>query len=221
MWPFTKQDTSNSTASDLAPDTTLSSTQPINTQPTNTRTQPTATQATSAQDVLSIDPTTLHPMADVGDKLDYLLLDDEKLSELPGSETALPSRGWSDDLCYGVGTTYVSGLGLGGLWGLREGMNKKLAAPVTRLRVNAILNSLTKRGSFIANSGGIIAMVYNMTNSSLDSIRGKHDVLNSMGAGAFSGALFKSTAGLRPMAISAGILSTTAGGWSLFKRSIL
>lgn len=36
-------------------------------------------------------------------------------------------------------------------------------------------------------------MVYNMTNSSLDSIRGKHDVLNSMGAGAFSGALFKST----------------------------
>lgn len=95
-------------------------------------------------------------MADVGDKLDYLLLDDEKLSELPGSETALPSRGWSDDLCYGVGTTYVSGLGLGGLWGLREGMNKKLAAPVTRLRVNAILNSLTKRGSFIANSGGII-----------------------------------------------------------------
>lgn len=83
-------------------------------------------------------------------------------------------------------------------------------------------------------------MVYNMTNSSLDSIRGKHDVLNSMGAGAISGALFKSTgetigvvkqtqflltnesiAGLRPMAISAGILSTSAGGWSLFKRTIL
>ena len=64
---------------------------------------------TSAQDVLSIDPTSLHPMANVGDKLDYLLLDDDKLSELPGSQTALPSRGWSDDLCYGVGTTYVSG----------------------------------------------------------------------------------------------------------------
>ncbi|TIA89915.1 hypothetical protein E3P99_01813 [Wallemia hederae] len=112
--------------------------------------------ASSAQDVLAIDPTTLHPMADVGDKLDYLLLDDEKLSELPGSETALPSRGWSDDLCYGVGTTYVTGLGIGGLWGFREGMNKKLAAPVTRLRINAILNSVTKRGSFIGNSGGIL-----------------------------------------------------------------
>ena len=51
------------------------------------------------------------------------------------------------------------GLGIGGLWGLREGMNKKLAAPVTRLRINAILNSVTRRGSFIGNSGGILGQL--------------------------------------------------------------
>lgn len=28
---------------------------------------------------------------------------------MPGSETALPSRGWCDDLCYGTGTAYLSG----------------------------------------------------------------------------------------------------------------
>ncbi|TIB80194.1 Tim17-domain-containing protein [Wallemia mellicola] len=214
MWPFTSN-TEKSEGTNV---------QNIE-QNTTTTNDPTSNlSASSAQDVLSIDPTTLHPMADVGDKLDYLLLDDDKLSELPGSETALPSRGWTDDLCYGVGTTYVSvhkGLGIGGLWGIREGMNKKLAAPVTRLRINAILNSVTKRGSFIGNSGGVLALVYNISNSSLDSIRGKHDVLNSMGAGAISGALFKSTAGLRPMAISAGILASSAGGWTLFKRTIL
>lgn len=98
MWPFGKSDNSNSSQSTLAT--------PQASTPSDSNS---ALPASSAQDVLAIDPTSLHPMADVGDKLDYLLLDDEKLSDLPGSETALPSRGWTDDLCYGVGTTYVSG----------------------------------------------------------------------------------------------------------------
>ena len=55
------------------------------------------------------DPTKLHPMAGIEDKLDYLLLEDDKTSDLPGSGTAIPSRGWSDDLCYGTGTMYLSG----------------------------------------------------------------------------------------------------------------
>lgn len=55
------------------------------------------------------DPAKLHPMAGLEDKLDYLLLDDDKTSDLPGSGTAIPSRGWSDDLCYGTGTMYLSG----------------------------------------------------------------------------------------------------------------
>lgn len=55
------------------------------------------------------DPSKLHPLAEIGDKLDYLLLDDEKTNELPGAGTAIPSRGWSDDLCYGTGTMYLGG----------------------------------------------------------------------------------------------------------------
>lgn len=65
----------------------------------------------TAADVLlgSYDPTKLHPLAAIEDKLDYLLLEDDKTSDLPGSGTAIPSRGWSDDLCYGTGTMYLSG----------------------------------------------------------------------------------------------------------------
>lgn len=55
------------------------------------------------------DPAKLHPLADLGDKLDYLLLDDDKTNDLPGAHTAIPSRGWSDDLCYGTGTMYLGG----------------------------------------------------------------------------------------------------------------
>lgn len=70
--------------------------------------------AVTASDLLlgQFDPTKLHPMAGLEDKLDYLLLDDDKTSDLPGSGTAIPSRGWSDDLCYGTGTMYLSGASL-------------------------------------------------------------------------------------------------------------
>jgi len=68
-------------------------------------------EAVTASDFLlaAYDPAKLHPLADLGDKLDYLLLDDDKKNDLPGSGTAIPSRGWSDDLCYGTGTMYLSG----------------------------------------------------------------------------------------------------------------
>ena len=70
-----------------------------------------ADYAVTASDLLmaAYDPAKLHPLAELGDKLDYLLLDDDKTNELPGAGTAIPSRGWSDDLCYGTGTMYLSG----------------------------------------------------------------------------------------------------------------
>lgn len=65
----------------------------------------------TASDLLTggFDPARLHPLAGLQDQLEYLALDDDKVNDLPGAATALPSRGWSDDLCYGTGTTYLSG----------------------------------------------------------------------------------------------------------------
>ena len=80
-----------------------------------------------------------------------------------------------------------------------------------RLRINAILNSVTRRGTFIGNSAGVLgtyppylallfvltrhllALVYNGINSTIDSMRGKHDTLGSMAAGGLTGVLYKST----------------------------
>jgi import inner membrane translocase subunit TIM23 len=68
--------------------------------------------ALTASDLLlgAYDPTRLHPLAEIGDKLEYLLLEEDKTTDLPGAETAIPSRGWRDDMCYGTGTTYLSGV---------------------------------------------------------------------------------------------------------------
>ncbi|KAI0825898.1 Tim17/Tim22/Tim23/Pmp24 family-domain-containing protein [Irpex lacteus] len=189
---------------------------------THTDGQAPSTEAVTSSDLLlgAYDPTKLHPLAGLEDKLDYLLLEDDKVSDLPGAGTAIPSRGWSDDLSYGTGTMYLSGLALGGLWGLREGSRKQLAVSNSRLRINAILNSVTRRGTFVGNSAGVLALVYNGINSSIDAMRGRHDTLGSVAAGGLTGLLFKSTAGVRPALVAATLMSGFAGAWSYVKRSV-
>ncbi|CAF9908811.1 MAG: hypothetical protein GOMPHAMPRED_006321 [Gomphillus americanus] len=167
-------------------------------------------------------PATLHPLAGLGQSgLDYLTLEDSALSNLPGAQSGLPSRGWSDDLCYGTGITYVTALGMGGAWGLVEGLNRSPANAPPKLRLNSALNSITRRGPFLGNSAGVLALVYNIINSTIGHYRGKHDVVNSLTAGALSGMLFKSTRGVRPMAISGGLVAGAAGTWTLAKKALV
>lgn len=162
------------------------------------------------------DPSQLHPLAGLNqDTLDYLVLEDSALDQLPGSRSVLPSRGWSDDLCYGTGTTYLAALTVGGIWGLSEGLQRTPVMAPPKIRLNAVLNSVTRRGPFLGNSAGVVAMLYNGLNSGLGYMRGKHDSANSIAAGAISGMVFKSTRGLKPMMISGGIVAGIAGAWAV------
>lgn len=177
----------------------------------------------SAQDVSSFlsgdggfDPSALHPLAGLNqDTLDYLTLEESALSDLPGARSALPSRGWSDDLCYGTGVTYLTALSLGGAWGLAEGLRRSPASAPPKLRLNSVLNAVTRRGPFLGNSAAVIALVYNGFNSTIGYYRGKHDAANSIAAGALSGMLFKSTRGLRPMLTSGAMVASAAGTWAV------
>ncbi|KAB8289793.1 hypothetical protein EYC80_010426 [Monilinia laxa] len=194
--------------------------------PTDTFT-PTPFNPQEGQDVSSfltgselVDPSQLHPMAGLNQQtLDYLSLEESALSDLPGSQSALPSRGWSDDLCYGTGVTYLTALTVGGAWGLQEGLRRSTTQP-PKLRLNSVLNAVTRRGPFLGNSAGVIAMVYNGFNSFIGHMRGKHDSANSILAGALSGMIFKSTRGVRPMMISGGIVASVAGAWAVARKAI-
>lgn len=209
---FTGRKSSSSTTS---PDTSSSS-------PSTDRAPTTSFDPSEAQDVSSFltgpsfsDPSQLHPLAGLNQQtLDYLSLEDSTLSDLPGAQSALPSRGWSDDLCYGTGVTYLTALTVGGAWGLQEGLRRSNGQP-PKLRLNSVLNAVTRRGPFLGNSAGVIALVYNGLNSFVGHIRGKHDSANSVVAGALSGMVFKSTRGLRPMMISGSIVATVAGAWAV------
>lgn len=108
----------------------------------------------------------------------------------------------------------MTALTVGGAWGLQEGLRRSNGQP-PKLRLNSVLNAVTRRGPFLGNSAGVIAMVYNGFNSFIGHMRGKHDSANSIMAGALSGMIFKSTRGIRPMMISGGIVATVAGAWAV------
>jgi import inner membrane translocase subunit TIM23 len=108
----------------------------------------------------------------------------------------------------------LTALTVGGAWGLQEGLRRSAGQP-PKLRLNSVLNAVTRRGPFLGNSAGVIALVYNGINSFIGHMRGKHDSANSVLAGALSGMLFKSTRGVRPMMISGGIVASVAGAWAV------
>ncbi|KAJ9165539.1 Tim17-domain-containing protein [Coniochaeta hoffmannii] len=165
------------------------------------------------------DPTQLHPLAGLNkDTLDYITLEDSAISDLPGGQSVLPSRGFTDDLCYGTGVTYLTALSLGGAWGLQEGLRRSAGQP-PKLRLNSVLNAVTRRGPFLGNSAGVVAIVYNCFNSYIGYVRGKHDAANTIVAGALSGMLFKSTRGLRPMMISGAVVASVAGVWAVVRKT--
>ncbi|CEJ92022.1 Putative Mitochondrial import inner membrane translocase subunit tim23 [[Torrubiella] hemipterigena] len=166
------------------------------------------------------DASQLHPLAGLNkDTLEYLSLEDSALSELPGGQGVIPSRGFTDDLCYGTGITYLSALSFGGAWGLQEGLRSS-AGQAPKLRLNAVLNAVTRRGPFLGNSAGVVAILYNCVNSLIGNLRGKHDAANTIIAGGLSGMVFKSTKGLRPMLISGGVVASMASVWAVLRRSL-
>jgi import inner membrane translocase subunit TIM23 len=183
-------------------------------------------------EIPSFDASKLHPLAGLDKDLEYLDLDDEKLSTVEGTGNGiLPSRGWSDDLCYGTGTLYLSGLGIGGLIGFNEGLKnlpRGTTDPVTgaiksapfKLKLNTVLNQITKHGPHLGNSAGVLGLLYNVIDSSLDAYRGRHDDYNSLFSGALAGAIFKSTSGLKAIGYSSGLMTLAAATWCGFKRLI-
>lgn len=166
----------------------------------------------------AISASRLHPLAGLDKGIEYLDLEEEQLNTVEGSKGLIPSRSWTDDLCYGTGAVYLLGLGIGGLYGFQQGIKTLPESAPSKVKLNHILNNITKRGPFLGNSAGVLALTYNLIDSTIDGIREKHDDLNSVTAGALAGALFKSSAGLKPMAYSSVMMAGAAGIWCGLKR---
>lgn len=128
-------------------------------------------------------------------------------------EDAYASGGpsWGARICYGTGITYLTSLGVGGTWGLLSPFStsqlKSLTSP--RLKYNAIINSMTAKGPFVANNAAIVALLYNLIHGAVIRGRGgKWDVASAVGSATLVGAVFKSTSGWKSALKTGGVMGT-------------
>jgi import inner membrane translocase subunit TIM23 len=154
-----------------------------------------------------IDLSTVAPMLGVsaGDDPDYLDYD-------------IKGRGFFEKLFFQCGSSYLIGMGGGGLYGAGVGL-RTAASPLFRVRVNALMNGCSKYGSRVGNSFGVLALMYTSfewgaDQLELDRYAGGYDFVNPITAGACTGLMFKSTAGPKPMLL-AGVLGGSLVGLSI------
>jgi len=105
-------------------------------------------------------------------------------------------RSWGERLTFHAGSAYLVGMLTGSVHGVGVGMRESVGER-QRIRVNAVLNSWAKRGPGLGNSLGCLAMMTSIFESIAYNARGTDDILNPVGAAAFTGAIFKSQAGPR------------------------
>lgn len=123
--------------------------------------------------------------------LDYVFAEDYK---------ATRKKGWGEQLVYLGGLSYLTGGIVGGGIGLATAVRES-AGKTGKLRLNAILNGAGKRGALFANSMGVLALTFSLSETGIYNLTEQDSVLNYAAAGAAAGAVFKSTKGPRVAAI--------------------
>jgi import inner membrane translocase subunit TIM23 len=92
--------------------------------------------------------------------IEYLYIDENpfmKVTDRPtGSFGPLPMRTVYDKICYGTGAVYLLGLTSGGTYGFVRGI-RRAAGTTFKLRLNSVLNTVTRYGPWAANSMGVMS----------------------------------------------------------------
>ncbi|KJE89313.1 hypothetical protein, variant [Capsaspora owczarzaki ATCC 30864] len=95
-------------------------------------------------------------------------------------------------VCYGTGTSYLAGAALGTLYGVGSGLRNPDATS-TRLKVNSVLNSVTRHSQSVAHTVGVVALVYTVMDGVTIRLRdGQDDAYNTIGCGIGTGLLLRS-----------------------------
>lgn len=138
--------------------------------------------------------------------LDYVFSDDYKTFRKKSS---------TEQLTYLAGSAYLLGALVGGSHGALTAMRES-RGKVAKLRLNAVLNGVGKRGALLANAGGVLALAFSLAESAVYNWRSDEDVWNYALAGAVAGGVFKSTAGKKVAGVwmLGGAVMGVAGIWA-------
>ncbi|XP_043273245.1 mitochondrial import inner membrane translocase subunit Tim23 isoform X3 [Venturia canescens] len=121
-------------------------------------------------------------------------------------EGAVKQRGRFELAFSQIGAACILGAGFGGATGFYRGLKATtLAGQSGKLRRTQLLNHVMKHGSSLANTLGVVSVMYSGFGVLLSWARGTDDSLNTVAAATATGMLFKSTAGLHRCAMGGGI----------------
>jgi len=123
------------------------------------------------------------------------------------------------ELAFGqIGASCMVGAAFGGGTGFYNGLKATtLAGQTGALRRTQMINHVMKKGSSTANTLGSIAVIYSAFGVLLSWARGTDDDLNTVIAATATGALYKSTAGLKRCAMGGAVglgLSSMIALWN-------
>lgn len=129
-------------------------------------------------------------------------------------------RTWFERMVYNTGTLYLLGTLFGGTFGFVEGLR---TAPSTKfnIRLNSVLNKTGRRGSRLGNALGSVAFLYSCVEgvgeyAQLDRMAGQDWIL-PVSSALVTGVVYKSTAGLKTVALAGALGATLAGASYTFK----
>ncbi|KAJ8669663.1 hypothetical protein QAD02_000922 [Eretmocerus hayati] len=132
-------------------------------------------------------------------------------------EGAVKQRGRFELAFSQIGAACVLGAGLGGANGFYRGLKTTtLAGQTGKLRRTQMINHVMKHGSSLANTFGVVTLMYSGFGVMLSWARGSDDSLNTLAAASATGMLFKSTAGLKRCAIGGSIGFGLAAAYCLW-----
>lgn len=142
-------------------------------------------------------------------------------------EATVHQRSWSENLTYYTGTGYLAGALMGGGLGAYRAVAAPVelagaGAPSQRLRLNQLLNTSGKLGRSSGNALGVLGLMFASMESFLryaNDARAPEEVA-TLGAGAATGAVFRSVRGPRQAAAAAAV-GTVGAAALLAARSLI
>lgn len=143
-------------------------------------------------------------------------------------EKGVKRRSWSENLTYYTGVGYLGGAAIGGSMGAVQALQSVrgkdgMPAPTLRLYVNRFLNTSGSAGRLYGNSVGVIGLYFAASESLLLNQlerQGVPDAVSTLGAGFFTGALYRIGRGPRPAAV-AGLVGAAGASILLAARSFV
>ena len=118
-----------------------------------------------------------------------------------------------------IGTAVITGSMLGGAYGFYDGIRQTAQSGMSgKLRRTQIVNYTLKSGGTVSNSLGAIAVIYSSIYVLGSFIREEDDELKSVATGALTGALYKSSAGLKKCGMGGAFGMGLAALWAFFLK---